>query len=317
MRTLGGLGKNLGANVDRATAIPHDVGEWFTAVVGRVEQVRDVSWPKPQSRVWMVSTRCGDVFLKVSPSDAAFQRETDALTKFHQDAPFEFPHLIGSHANLRAIILSKVDGDLVRVPIPAPEKARISRIYEQAGMAARWLHNSTPVAADGIAKARRMHYVLDKADERQKVGAAALDRDDRGVLKTAREVFMASAPSAGLGVIHGDFQPRNWLWDTRHSRFGLIDFETMTVGFVIEDLGWMFATQWHANPRLRASFLSGYGGALRKEDELLLCANTALGALEHVADGIKFGADIKVENGRKAITTAGKALRAVLSEDVH
>lgn len=56
---------------------------------------------------------------------------------------------------------------------------------------------------------------------------------------------------------HGDYQPRNWLWDRGTVR--VIDFGRFAWRPAMSDLGRLAAQEWLGFPELEAAFFDGYG----------------------------------------------------------
>ena len=87
-----------------------------------------------------------------------------------------------------------------------------------------------------------------------------------------REPARPSRPTVPAVASHGDFQPRNWLWDTASGRLGIIDWERAEPAEAIGDLVRLEYGPWDGRPDLREQFFEGYGRALTpEEDETLFC----------------------------------------------
>jgi Ser/Thr protein kinase RdoA (MazF antagonist) len=61
---------------------------------------------------------------------------------------------------------------------------------------------------------------------------------------------------------HGDWQPRNWLWDDGVVR--VIDLGRADLRPAASDLVRLAAQQWRGRPELEEAFLEGYGGDPRE-----------------------------------------------------
>jgi aminoglycoside phosphotransferase (APT) family kinase protein len=289
------------------------VAEWLGSTFGPWELVADVSWPRPNSHVWRVQLADGPAFVKISPSHLAFARETDALVEVLPHAMrASVPRLLGANATHLVVVTSLVEGDVVRTLDPSPPAAVERRIHELAGSAIAGVHNDTHDAVGPRLRdtpRTRAADLLRPTEQRFALAKEALGAHDRGTVELAREALVAAAPRCPVAFVHGDFQPRNWLWSARTEQTSLIDFEAADTGFRIEDLAWLYATTWSRRSDLREAFLTGYGGEVLDVEWLLLAAVTTLAGLEHVADGVSLGIPVKVTNGLAAIRRAGDHLR--------
>lgn len=55
---------------------------------------------------------------------------------------------------------------------------------------------------------------------------------------------------------HGDYSPRNWLWDAERGTHGLIDFERSDHGVAVEDFVWLCGAVWPTRTDLKTAFLA-------------------------------------------------------------
>jgi Ser/Thr protein kinase RdoA (MazF antagonist) len=109
---------------------------------------------------------------------------------------------------------------------------------------------------------------------------------------------------------HGDFQPRNWLWDTASSRLGIIDWERAEPAVAIRDLVRLEYGPWDGRPDLREDFLAGYGRALTAEEDETLFCYAVLDALSGLRWGMANGDDEVVS---RAWRTFDRSLDAPLA----
>lgn len=292
--------------------IPDEVATWIESTLGPWVLVADVSWPRSNSRVWQVRLGEADAFVKISPSAGAFHRERSALVDVLPGAMVATtPSLLGSADNLLALVTSRVDGEVVRTLNPTPPADVECAIHARAGMAIRSVHRQIEHFADrdvDRARAVRGSHLLELADRRLPGCLRVLGAEDLHSIDLAREVLADAAAVCEPGFIHGDFQPRNWLWSADSREIAMIDFEESEIGYSIEDFGWLFATTWGRRYDLKNAFLEGYGRPLTDSEWLFLAAFTVLGSLQHIADGERLGIDEKISNGMRGLKVSSRAL---------
>lgn len=288
--------------------LPDEIDSWLKGQLGQFSVLADASWPRPNSRVWRVRLRGRDAFVKISPDDDSFRREQCALTTAVPRSRIDAPALIAAAPELRTLVMSEVPGQVVRTLTPPLEPTAERDVHHRAGVALAALHRQVQRPIGPVESAERLDQLLSAAVKREAMSGSVLARAHIEAIGRARAAIKLSAPGCALTVLHGDFQPRNWLWSRRLERLALIDFEAATRGFWVEDLAWLFATTWSSRPDLRESFLQGYGAELSLPDELFLAAFTVLGSLEHLAAGVGLGISAKVENGLRALETGRVAL---------
>lgn len=319
MGRLGALGANVawrgwwaaapvgqgGAVLDDAT-VPPEVARWVDERHAPWRVVADASWERPSSRVWRLEVRGAEAFLKISASREAFERERTALADRLPSAAVSTQRLIDADAGLGALLTAAVPGQVVR-GLDAPA-ATEQDVHAQAGTALRVVHGLLDEPHTAGARADRAAALRATARADLATCRARLTTDDLAAVSRADDVVGDAAQHCDLGYVHGDFQPRNWLWDPGSGTVSLIDFEEATVGFTVEDLGWLFATTWPRRRDLADAFLRGYGRTLTAPEQALLTAGTVLGSLRHVADGERLGVAKKVDDGLRGLRVAASML---------
>jgi Ser/Thr protein kinase RdoA (MazF antagonist) len=109
-----------------------------------------------------------------------------------------------------------------------------------------------------------------------------------------------------LGYIHGDNQPRNWLWS--EMRLALVDFERTRPAARMHDLVILTVTQWLDHPDRQKAFLQGYGRALTDTERHALRCLTALDTVNCLAWG--------PDNDHPEVTARGRrTLDRLMKED--
>ncbi len=100
---------------------------------------------------------------------------------------------------------------------------------------------------------------------------------------------------------HGDYSPRNWLWDAQHGTHSLIDFEQAGPGIAVEDCVWLHGAVWPTRPDLKTAFLSGYGRELSTVEQQALPLLTARLAVSYLTTGITKQDPVLIDRGRTAL----------------
>ena len=294
-----------------ASQVPASVARWVGSEFGTWEVVADTSWPRSNSRVWRVRLDDANAYLKVSPSFESFHRERSALAEVLPRASATTPSLLGADGSLLTLLTTAVDGEVVRTldPPPLPEIER--RIHARAGRAVRSVHAQVEHLSGAdmdLARANRASRLLAEAEQRLTACRQLLGDEDVRSVDIATSVLADAGAYCEVGNIHGDFQPRNWLWSSTSQDTALIDFEEAEIGYVVEDFGWLFATTWARRDDLRDAFLDGYGRQPSEPELLFLASATVLGSLKHIADGERLGIAKKVTDGFGALRVSSGVL---------
>ncbi|GAB2882847.1 hypothetical protein GCM10027074_59130 [Streptomyces deserti] len=127
------------------------------------------------------------------------------------------------------------------------------------------------LAADGVEK----H--LARAGDRLTEPERQLVRDHADRLRRVDRV--------PVGFIHGDNQPRNWMWSRPIRQLALIDYERTRPAALVQDLVILAATEWLDHPDREHAFLQGYGRPLTNAERLALRCLIALDAVNCLAWG--------------------------------
>ncbi|MFI1438710.1 phosphotransferase enzyme family protein [Streptomyces fructofermentans] len=263
--------------------LPPTVRRWAERHIGPVTDVRDASHDWYRSRVWELAGRGGTRwYVKVSPSLKFFTRETRAYRHIvpalgHGRAP----HLVDSCAEELAVLLTAVPG----VPAPglAPTDAQWRNVHRQAGSLCARLHEAGEL--DRADRAEAEASLEAAADGAQKYLARAGDRlteDERRVIRDHAAQLRRVGP-VPVGYIHGDNQPRNWLWSP--TGLALVDFERTRPAARVQDLVILTVTEWLDHPDRGRAFLRSYGRELTGAERHALRCLTALDAVDCLAWG--------------------------------
>lgn len=220
------------------------LNDWFPGAV--VE--RDYSWGLTETRVLQVrSANSRYIFKAAPPGDKHLSRELRA----HQEwlSPWlelgRVPRLV--HADPEASVLATefVPGHLVL----DSSVADFPGAFRQAGALLRLLHRQLHVLD---------HDYESRANESMR---RWLDGPHRIPAEAVRELgqMLESWPTPPVLLVptHGDWQPRNWLWN--EGKLVPIDFGRASLWPAMTDFARLEVQDFRRNPVLEAAFLDGYG----------------------------------------------------------
>lgn len=291
-----------------AAALPAALRRWAATHLPDLAAVTDASWPRPQSKVWRLESPTTTAYLKISPSEQSYTRETVAYQKaadaLHQD---HAPQLIASDPGRRAILTTALPGTPVRgLPLSPPDEIRVHTL---AGRLLRRWHDhpapAPPQARDGVRTAMSAHAreaarcLNDLSD--------LLSDTERNLLGAAARDLPALTAELPLTCTHGDYSPRNWVWDARRKTLGLIDFEAADHALAVQDLVWLFGAVWPTRPDLRHSFLEGFGREPTADEHQVLLLLTTRLAASYLTTGINHSDQVLIDRGRTALSHLARA----------
>jgi len=261
--------------------LPADLAAFAREVIGDITAITDRSWARQSSAVWEITDTAKDHwFVKCHPSSEFHEREVVAYRRWVTTlGAGRAPVLIAADASRLAIITSAIPGRVVRGLSMTTSEER--EVHRQAGILLRALHESAPpVDAEPVI--------------RRAVSQMEVDLPYVNNFLTTAQVALVYASAAvlpdlasGLTAVpvHGDTQPRNWLWDQSSCRLAMIDFEWAGAHPAVRDMVRLEYGAWDQRPDLRQAFLAGYGRPFRsRENEVFRCL-LALDALNAVRWG--------------------------------
>jgi LmbE family N-acetylglucosaminyl deacetylase/Ser/Thr protein kinase RdoA (MazF antagonist) len=273
----------------QSAAIPADLRYWVThRLGGRTATTTDVSWPRDNSMVWRIAADTTDAYVKISPNPQAFAREVHAYQHAApQLDPDQAPRLLAADSDLLAILTSPLPGVIVKdQALPAAQELHA---HELAGhLLGRW-HTLSPPPPSASARQEAIASVATRADQAAanlEHTAHLLTERQRTLVEQACHDLPKLAEDLPLAYRHGDFAPRNWVWDADRRTLALFDFEAADNGIAVEDLVWLFATTWPTHPHLKLACLTGYGRDFSDAERQALPLFTALAATSYLHAGI-------------------------------
>ncbi|GAA2969451.1 aminoglycoside phosphotransferase family protein [Streptomyces lactacystinicus] len=286
--------------------LPAALQRWAEQRIGPVVSVRDASHDWDRSRVWDLKGESGvHHYLKVSPSVKFFTRESRAYRHVvpalgHTRAP----HLIESRAQDLALLLTAVPGT------PAKQlgldAAEWRNVHQQAGALCARLHEAGPLdRGDRVEAEASLNAAADGAEKYLARAGDRLNQEEQQLIRdhAARLRHVGPVP---VGYVHGDNQPRNWLW-SKHG-LALVDFERTRPAARVQDFVILATTQWADHPDREKAFLLSYGRELSDAERHALRCLTALDAVNCLAWG--------PDNGDAEVTARGRrTLDRLMRED--
>ncbi|MFE6743558.1 phosphotransferase [Streptomyces tubercidicus] len=263
--------------------LPATVRRWAEQRIGPIVAVRDTSHDWYRSRVWELEGE-GEArrYVKVSPSEKFFTRETRAYRGVvpvlgHSHAP----HLLDSRAEDLALLLTAVPG------APAAGLGLTTggwrTVHRQAGGLCARLHEAGDLDRTDRAQAEgSLEAAADGAEKYLTRAGNRLTRAERQVIRDYAAQLRRVGP-VPVGYIHGDNQPRNWLWSP--AGLALVDFERTRPAARVQDLVILAVTEWLDHPDREQAFLQAYGRELTGAERHALRCLTALDAVNCLAWG--------------------------------
>jgi len=221
---------------------------WVAERLPGAEVVADVSWNLVDTTVLHVRSAGRDFVVKAAgPDDTHLPREMSAHPGYVAPlaATGQAARLLDADAAARIILLEYLPGTLVL----GTETERQSDTYRQAGELLSRLHR-LETRTDAEYEARATARALQWLDQPHRVDSVTAEHARR---------ILSSAPASAVTMVptHGDWHPRNWLFDRGVVR--AIDFGRFAFRPASTDLVRLAAQQWRGHPEFEAAFFEGYG----------------------------------------------------------
>jgi len=241
--------------------------------------------PRPgdiRPSVWEVNGPGGERwFGKVHAGPKLHRREVTAYENWAVALGADrSPKLVSADTQTRTLLVSAVPGrGLDRLRLPA-EQERAA--YEQAGELLARFHT----AAADEPKQEATDEPWDEAVARllDRTATYAPEHDVAMVRLLAKE----APPRLPQVSQHGDYMPKNWMWDETEQLLRVIDFERAELRpAAYRDLSRLRYRILCHRPDLDAAFQHGYGRPLTEEEQIACRAYAALDALDSMEWGIK------------------------------
>jgi hypothetical protein len=188
--------------------------------IGEITGVADCSWPRDGSAVWRVTGPGGCWYLKRHSSDLFHQREVTALRHWgHALGSGRAPVLAAADSDLLAVVMTALPGQPVRELGLGEDDEQ--EVHRQTGTLLRRLHEAArPAASDA-----GIRHITTRAEGHLQRAGRLLTPAQSALARRSAERLGHLAAVLPAVPIHGDTQPRNWLWDPAARRLAMIDFE--------------------------------------------------------------------------------------------
>ncbi|MFJ9580759.1 phosphotransferase [Streptomyces sp. NPDC101191] len=280
------------------TITPAGLRAWAQRQVGPIRAVRDVSHPRPGSRVWQLEIGDRpDVYLKVASGPVAYRRESFA---YRHAVPAlgagAAPQLVESTAQHLGLLLTAIPGrPLATLDVPVAHRREA---YRQAGALLARLHPAGELRGEHRREAEQaLQRAALGAEKHLATAGERVSQAERSLVRRLAGELLRLGP-VPLGFLHGDAWDRNLLWSHRAA---WVDFERSRFGAIVQDFVPLYCGAWANDPGARAACLRGYGRELSAaEDHALLCL-AALDAVSCLAWAPDHG-DLQVaDRGRRTL----------------
>lgn len=252
------------------------VTDTYTVVAEHVrhDDMRPSVWEidGPDGKRWFAKQHVGPKLHRREVD--AYERWTAALGRDRA------PALVAADEQSLTVLVTALPGlGLDRVCLPAEQEREA---YQQAGLLLARLHAADNGQSRSEAVEEDWGGVLSKVLD---AGARYLTTDDITVL---RALAQQAPPALPKVAAHGDYMPKNWMWDEREQRLRVIDFErTQLETAARRDLSRLHYRILHHRPDLADAFYSGYGHPLSAEEKAARTKYAVLDALDAVRWGVE------------------------------
>ncbi|WP_433549630.1 phosphotransferase family protein [Streptomyces sp. CA-294286] len=254
--------------------MPANVMALVTGAAGVCRIVAERSWPGPRrNRVWEVEAGTAGygvrLIVKQHATTGAFQREAAAYQSITPALGNDrTADLVAVDETARALVLTRIPG--TPVSCLRLDADAMTEVYRQAGTLLAALH-AHPAPAPAAGRVTWQDELAQVTEE-----LTALPDETATMLKD----LLHSGPPPRLSLItaHGDWMPRNWLWDDHRLR--IIDFEdTGSSPADRTDLARLGYRVLRGHPDLDAAFRQGFGRAFTPAEHKAMRLSAALDAL--------------------------------------
>ncbi|RSN18878.1 aminoglycoside phosphotransferase family protein [Streptomyces sp. WAC 01325] len=241
--------------------------------------------PRPSDirpSLWKIQGPTGERwFAKQHVGPKLHRREVHAYQEWiHVLGSDRAPTLVAMDTDARTVLVTALPGrslDALRLPAEQELKA-----YEQAGELLARHH--TAAAEETAADATEDEW----GETASKVLAAAAAHVPGHEMATLQALLREAPPRLPHVAAHGDYMPKNWLWDETEQLLRIIDFERAELQPAPRrDFSRLRYRILLHRPDLNAAFHYGYGRGLTDEELAACRAYGALDALDSLTWGIQ------------------------------
>jgi pyruvate,water dikinase len=255
--------------------LPAPVAGYTHRIVGPFDLVATRSWRYHGGEVWEISAGASRYIVKRHRNGRHWRREVAGYERAATLPAGRVPRLTGADEDLAVLIITLLPGTgLDQAALGAAEEREA---YRQAGTLLRALHEAAGSGPDASVPGRliaKAHAALARARQFLTSAEAAVIASQIARMEqlTARLLAVAT---------HGDFQPRNLLWDSAARVLAVIDFEKAALAPAARDIASITAAMPPRRDDLPAAFYQGLG---REPDADELAAAGAFTVLTALTD---------------------------------
>ncbi|TQE29140.1 aminoglycoside phosphotransferase family protein [Streptomyces ipomoeae] len=265
------------------TVLPSELHELVASVTDTYTVAAE--HPRPgdiRPSVWEINGHGGQRwFAKRHAGRRLHRREVDAYRKWTVHLGTDrAPGLVASDAKTYTVLVTAVPGhslEALRLPV---EQERA--VYEQAGELLARHHAAA--AHEPTADVTEEEWEATVTKLLDHAARHALEQD----VTLVRALVKEAPPRLPVVAAHGDYMPKNWMWDEIEQRLRIIDFERAELQPAVRrDFSRLRYRILLSRPELGAALHYGYGRQLTTE-ELAACQSYgALDALDSLCWGIE------------------------------
>lgn len=264
--------------------LPTELAAFAQHVLGPLTETADLSWPYQGSEVYRVTDAHGTKHVvKRLENNRFYAMEVAGYRWAPTLGPGCAPRLEAADPDLRAVIATFLPGQVLTGVELDPGEER--EAYRQAGELLALLRRAEPARTDTAVIDR----LIGRSEQQLLNAERELTRAQHELAREAARVLAELAPQLTSVPSHGDFQPRNLLFDRERGQVAVIDFERAAFAPAVRDLVRLESGVFTHRPRARAAFYRGYGAVLAPIERHALNAWMILDAVSGLAWGIPNG----------------------------
>jgi pyruvate, water dikinase len=233
--------------------LPAHAAGYTRRIVGPFHLVATRSWRYHGGEVWEISADATKYIVKRHNDSRHWRQEVAGYRRAAALTPGRVPSLIGADEDLTIVITTLLPGTGLDRAALGPDEERDA--YRQAGTLLRSLHGAASSGSDAGIPGRltaKAHAALARARQSLTSTETAVITSQMGRM----EQIAARLPTVAT---HGDFQPRNLLWDPGARVLGVIDFEKSALAPAARDIASITAAIPQGRDDLLAAFYEGLG----------------------------------------------------------
>jgi pyruvate,water dikinase len=263
--------------------LPAAAAAYTRRIVGPFDLVATRSWRYHGGEVWEVSADGARYIVKRHSDSRHWRQEVAGYQRAADLIPGRVPRLIGADEDLTVIITTLLPGtSLDRAALGANEEREA---YRQAGALLRSLHGATSPGPNAGIPGR----LIAKAHAAVATACQSLTSSETALVTSQISRMEQIAARLPAVATHGDFQPRNLLWDPAAGVLGVIDFEKAALAPAARDIASITAAVPQGRDDLSAAFYQGLGREPHGRELAAVIAFTVLTALIDYAWGQENG----------------------------